>query len=112
MAEKFYNLAQLSELLDKPLFLLVNARSALPVCPNRRDEYGRNLYGRRDVSLFHRYLIERDDAAATESSPAARAAYIDAIAPAGAERHAALEAEFMRIVCGEVESTNEQENAL
>jgi hypothetical protein len=112
MDAKFYTITQLCELLQKQLPTLVMARTLLPLCPARRDEYGRNLYGRRDVSLLHRYLIEGDSTALAESSAVARAEYLAAIAPEGVDRKAALEAEFARIVCGDVESTDEQETAL
>src|SRR3954471_22748267 len=107
-----YTLAQLAELLQKPLTVLVMARNALPLCPAVRDEHGRNLYGKRDVSLLHRYLIERDETALAESSAAARQSYLAAVVSAGADRKAALEAEFSRVVTGQVEATDDQVNAL
>jgi hypothetical protein len=112
MSQRLYTLAQLAEQLQKPLTSLVMARDMLPLCPSKRDEYGRNLYGRRDVSLLHRYLIEGDKAALSESAAGARAAYVAAIVGNVADRKAALEAEFQRIVTGQVESTAEQDTAI
>jgi hypothetical protein len=110
--EKRYTLAQLAELLDKPLALLVMARSVLPLCPDQRDQHGRNLYGPRDISLLVRYLLENDRTALTETSEAARESYLAAVAPPGVDRQAALKAELARIEAGLVESTDLQETAI